>query len=141
VFAFVTLRIKIGTRHERQSLIATGSPTAPMLGRASRNPSASSGATSAKVGRVPLLRELAGQSQVAASDMKPDEKFAEIIDSRWDGIAAYCKPENTVSPGFVEGLSNNIRVIQRRAYGLRDEDYLRLKVLTCMLSELYFGGD
>jgi hypothetical protein len=24
-------------------------------------------------------------------------------------------------------------VIQRRAYGLRDEDYLRLKVLTCML--------
>jgi hypothetical protein len=24
-------------------------------------------------------------------------------------------------------------VIQRRAYGLRDEEYLRLKVLTCML--------
>jgi hypothetical protein len=27
-------------------------------------------------------------------------------------------------------------VIQRRAYGLRDEEYLRLKVLTCMLPEL-----
>jgi hypothetical protein len=26
-----------------------------------------------------------------------------------------------------------VRVIQRRAYGLRDEEYLRLKVLTCML--------
>jgi hypothetical protein len=27
-------------------------------------------------------------------------------------------------------------VIQRRAYGLRDEEYLRLKILTCMLPEL-----
>ena len=41
-----------------------------------------------------------------------------------------------VSLGFVEGLNNKIRVIQRRAYGLRDEEYLRLKVLTCMLPEL-----
>jgi len=42
---------------------------------------------------------------------------------------------NKVSMGFVEGLNNKIRVIQRRAYGLPDEDYLRLKVLTCMLPE------
>ena len=35
--------------------------------------------------------------------------------------------------GVVEGLNNKIRVIQRRAYGLRDEEYLRLKILTCML--------
>jgi len=64
------------------------------------------------------------------------EKFAEMIERHWDGIAAYCRPENKVSLGFVEGLNNKIRVIQRRAYGLRDEDYLRLKVLTCMLPEL-----
>jgi transposase len=42
------------------------------------------------------------------------EQFAAMIERHWDGIAAYC-------------------VIQRRAYGLRDEEYLRLKVLTCML--------
>jgi transposase len=65
--------------------------------------------------------------------LKPYEKFAEMIERHWDGIAAYCKPENKVSLGFVEGLNNKIRVIQRRAYGLRDEEYLRLKVLTCML--------
>jgi transposase len=68
--------------------------------------------------------------------LKPYEKFAEMIDRHWDGIAAYCKPENKVSLGFVEGLNNKIRVIQRRAYGFRDEQYLRLKVLTCMLPEL-----
>jgi transposase len=36
----------------------------------------------------------------------------------------------------VEGLTNKIRVIQRRAYGLRDEEYLRLKILSCMLPKL-----
>ena len=68
--------------------------------------------------------------------LKPYETFAEMIDRHWDGIAAYCRPENKVSLGFVEGLNNKIRVIQRRAYGLRDEDYLRLKILTCMLPTL-----
>jgi transposase len=59
-----------------------------------------------------------------------------MIDRHWDGIAAYCHPENKVALGFVEGLNNKVRVLQRRAYGLRDEEYLRLKVLTCMLPEL-----
>lgn len=68
--------------------------------------------------------------------LKPYEAFADMIDRHWDGIAAYCKPENKVSLGFVEGLNNKIRVIQRRSYGLRDEEYLRLKILTCMLPRL-----
>lgn len=68
--------------------------------------------------------------------LKPYEKFAEMIERHWDGIAAYCQPGNKVSLGFVEGLNNKIRVIQRRAYGLRDEEYLRLKILTCMLPPL-----
>ena len=58
-----------------------------------------------------------------------------MIERHWDGIAAYCQPENKVALGFVEGLNNKIRVIQRRAYGLRDEEYLRLKILTCMLPQ------
>ena len=66
----------------------------------------------------------------------PCERFADMIDRHWDGIAAYCKPENKVSLGFVEGLNNKIRVFQRRAYGLRDDEYLSLKVLTCMLPPL-----
>ena len=68
--------------------------------------------------------------------LKPFEQFAGMIERHWDGIAAYCKPENKVALGFVEGLNNKIRVIQRRAYGLRDEEYLRLKILTTMLPPL-----
>lgn len=32
-----------------------------------------------------------------------------MIDRHWDGIAAYCQPENKVALGFVEGLNNKIR--------------------------------
>jgi len=54
-----------------------------------------------------------------------------------DGIAAFCKSENKVSIEFVEWLNNKIRVIQRRTYGLRDEEYLRLEALTTMLPEIW----
>ena len=60
----------------------------------------------------------------------------ELIERHWDGIVAHTKPENKVPLGFVEGLNNKIRVIQRRAYGHQDEEYLRLKILTCMLKEI-----
>ncbi len=63
----------------------------------------------------------------------PYEEFGEMIERHWDGIAAFIQLEDKVSLGFVEGLNNKIRVIQRRAYGLRDEEYLRLKILSCML--------
>jgi transposase len=68
--------------------------------------------------------------------LEPYEKFAALIDSHWDGIVAYCHAQNKVALGFVEGLNNKIRVLQRRAYGYRDEEYLRLKILTCMLPKL-----
>lgn len=68
--------------------------------------------------------------------LEPYEEFAEMIERHWEGIAAYSQPGNKVSLGFVEGLNNKIRVFQRRAYGLKDEEYLRLKVLTCTLKEI-----
>ena len=68
--------------------------------------------------------------------LKPFEKFAELIERHWDGITAYCRPENKVALGFVEGLNNKIRVIQRRCYGIRDEDHLHLNILTCTLPPL-----
>jgi transposase len=68
--------------------------------------------------------------------LEPFERFARMVAVHWDGIEAYCHEENKVPLGFVEGLNNKIRVLQRRAYGIRDEEYLRLKVLTCMLPEI-----
>ena len=68
--------------------------------------------------------------------LEPFQKFARMIEAHWDGIEAYCHEENKVPLGFVEGLNNKIRSIQRRAFGYRDEEYFRLKILTCMLPKL-----
>ena len=68
--------------------------------------------------------------------LRPYEDFAMMIDRHGDGISAYCQPENKVALAFVEALNNKIRVLQRRAYGLRDEEYLRLKILACLLPEI-----
>ena len=68
--------------------------------------------------------------------LEPYRKFAELIESHWDGIASYCHPENKVSLGLVEGVNNKIRVLQRRAYGYCDEDYLKLKIVAAFLPPL-----
>jgi transposase len=77
-----------------------------------------------------------GKSALRWQRLKPYQKFARMVEDHWDGIASSCQEENKVPLGFVEGINNKIRVIQRRAYGLRDEEYLRLKILTCMLPEI-----
>ena len=77
-----------------------------------------------------------GISKKTPSPVVGHEKFAEMTDRHWDGIASCCKPENSVALGFAEGMNNTIRVIQRRCYGLRDEEYLRLKVRACMLDPI-----
>jgi transposase len=59
-----------------------------------------------------------------------------MIESHWEGIAAYIDSEEKSFLGFVEGLNNKIRVIQRRAYGVRDREFLRRRVFTCMLPTL-----
>ena len=65
--------------------------------------------------------------------LDPYGKFAAMVERNWEGLAEYCRLEEKPALGFVEGLNTKIRVIQRRAYGIRDEEYLRLKILTSML--------
>jgi transposase len=68
--------------------------------------------------------------------LEPYKKFAQMIEKHWDGMASYCHPDNKVSLGLVEGLNNKIGVLQRRAYGYRDEDYLKLKIVAAFLPPL-----
>ena len=68
--------------------------------------------------------------------LKPYEEFAAMIDRHWHGIASYCHPENKISLGMVEGLNTKIRVLQRRAYGYRDELYFKLKIIAAFLPPL-----
>jgi transposase len=78
----------------------------------------------------------AWREQLRDQDLEPYGKFAAMIDRNWDGIAAHSQPTHDIPLGFVEAFNNKIRVIQRRAYGLRDKEYLKLKILTSGLPEL-----
>lgn len=75
------------------------------------------------------------KTQLKWQGLEPFEKFAAMIDRHWEGLVAYCNPDNKVSLGFMEGLNNKIRVIQRRAYGIKDQRYLKLKVLTSFIKD------
>ncbi len=75
------------------------------------------------------------KAQLKWQRLEPFEEFAAMIDRHWDGLVAYCHPDNKVSLGFMEGLNNKIRVIQRRAYGIKDQRYLKLKVLTSFIKD------
>lgn len=59
-----------------------------------------------------------------------------MTEKHWAGIAAYNRLANKALLDLIEGFNNEIRLIQKRAYGLNDEAYLRLKILTCMLKEI-----
>jgi transposase len=75
------------------------------------------------------------KAQLNWQRLKPFEKFAAMVERHWDGVVAYCHPDNKVSLGFMEGLNNKIRVIQRRAYGIKDMHYLKLKVLSSFIKD------
>jgi len=59
------------------------------------------------------------KAQLKWQRLKPFEDFAALIERHWDGIISYCHPDNKVSLGFMEGLNNKIRLIQRRAFGIK----------------------
>jgi transposase len=73
--------------------------------------------------------------QLRWSRLKPFQDFVNLVERHWEGITSYCRPDHKVSLGFMEGLNNKIRVIQRRAYGIRDKEYFRLKVLTSFIPD------
>jgi transposase len=64
--------------------------------------------------------------QAQQSDIGPLRQFAQRLSSYWHGIVSRCRhPLNT---SIVEGINNTIKVIKRRAYGYRDEEYFFLKI-------------
>lgn len=65
-------------------------------------------------------------AQAQQSGIAALQTFARRLEGYWHGILARCRhPLNT---SIVEGINNTIKVIKRRAYGYRDEEYFFLKI-------------
>ena len=62
--------------------------------------------------------------------LTPYRRFAEMIDKHIDGILAYC--DHKLPLGFIEASNLKAKNIIRRAYGYRDKEYMKLKIIqTC----------
>jgi transposase len=55
------------------------------------------------------------------------KKFAQILLAHREGILNYYK--SRITTAALEGTNTKIRVLQRRAYGYRDKEYLKLRIL------------
>lgn len=55
------------------------------------------------------------------------ESFAGTLDSHRDGILAWY--DHPISTGPLEGTNNKIKVLKRAAYGFRDPEFFKLKIL------------
>jgi transposase len=70
------------------------------------------------------------REQLKWSRLKPYQKFVAMVEKHLDGILAYC--DKPVSLGYLEGTNLKAKNLIRRAYGYRDEEYMKLKLIqTC----------
>jgi len=73
-------------------------------------------------------------AQAEASGLEEMEKMVGTLRRHRQGILAYFKLRITSGP--MEGMNNKVKVLLRKTYGLRDEDYLVLRLKALHRSEL-----
>jgi transposase len=69
-------------------------------------------------------------AQLKWSRLKPYHRFARMVEKHLDGILSYC--DKPISLGYLEATNLKVRNLIRRAYGYRDKEYMKLKIIqTC----------
>lgn len=66
------------------------------------------------------------------------KKFAKTLQTHWDGILAYY--DYRISTGPLEGTNNKIKTMKRQAYGYRDNEFLKLKIMAIHLAKYALVG-
>lgn len=67
------------------------------------------------------------KDQLKWSRLKPYHKFARMVEKHFDGILTCC--DKRVSLGYIEATNLKAKNLIRRAYGYRDKEYMRLKII------------
>ena len=66
-------------------------------------------------------------SLARASGVRILEQFANTLEEHQEGILAYY--DYPISTGPLEGTNNKIQLLKRQAYGYRDTEFFKLKIL------------
>lgn len=67
------------------------------------------------------------KAQLKWQRMPSYRRFVKLVERHWDGILAFC--DKKVSLGYIESANLKARNVIRRAYGYRDKEYMKLKVI------------
>lgn len=72
--------------------------------------------------------------EARGSGIRHMTRLADTIEQHMDGLLAYY--DYKISSGKVEGINNKIKTIKRQAFGFRDSDYFKLRILS-MHDDIY----
>jgi len=70
--------------------------------------------------------------------LKPMQKIAKMLTRHRKGLVSYF--QHRISTGPLEGLNNKLKVLKRQAYGFRDKEYFKLRLLFLHESNAVFTG-
>jgi transposase len=82
-----------------------------------------------------LLKDWAKRAQISGIGML--KKFANTLLAHRSGILAYY--DFPISTGPLEGTNNKIKTMKRQAYGFRDKEFLKLKILAIHKTKYALG--
>lgn len=66
-------------------------------------------------------------ARARASEIRMLQKFADTLEEHQEGILNYY--QHRISTGPLEGTNNKIKTMKRQAYGFRDPEFFKLKIL------------
>ena len=67
------------------------------------------------------------KAQLKWQRMPSYRRFVKMVDRHWDGILSFC--DKKVPLGYIESANLKARNVIRRAYGYRDNEYAKLKII------------
>ena len=77
-------------------------------------------------------------ARAKASGIGMLKKFAKTLQTHRDGILAYY--DYPISTGPLEGTNNKIKTMKRQAYGYRDNEFFKLKIMAIHLAKYALTG-
>jgi transposase len=89
-----------------------------------------------KLAAMVLLASWISMAQASVVGML--KRFAKTLIRHRDGILSYY--DHKITSARIEGTNAKIRVMQRKGYGFRDEEYLKLKILALHESKRYYAA-
>ncbi|MBF0508032.1 MAG: transposase [Deltaproteobacteria bacterium] len=76
--------------------------------------------------------------RASSTDIQLFKKFAQTLGAHRFGLLAYY--DHPISTGPLEGTNNKIKTMKRQAYGYRDTEFFKLKIMAVHEAKYALAG-